>query len=604
MLEIHGVQCRFCILAQYLKGNPDMKKNKITSEPPVSMSASSLTSDTSGKNNFIFWIVGTFLVALFYMILKMYSMQPYVGDESIYIYQGKMLAQGFTPYRDYAMAHPPVQTIFIAAVIKLFGYSLLGFRMIPILWTLIAGILLSVMVRKELGSIAAVFSMALFILAYEPLRASIHFTGVNMTITLLMASLLAHRNKKIILCAVFAILAIYTRLYALPAVFALLLITFYTDKKVGINLLKWELLLGFSLFIIFGLWTGFGSMINDIFLFQAQKTKMSLDKLNDMRDGVLFHNSIPLILFILGSVTLLVNYMSRLKNADASHKKNQKKIETQKQNYTLLHISVLTVFLTLGILLNMSRVWMYYYVLAFPYAAITGGWMVAYWIKQIRLFIPNKSSIPSTDQKASIPWLIGSLVIFLLFWANSSNFEKKLDYYKDAVLVSSSKHRTVYTWRDAPLPGIINNLVKALIWKDERVIGDRYAEFTYYLWHCSRVLDIKDEVVAVLNQVSTMDDEIFGDSGTVPLFALLCNRRVAGNEIDTNIERYRSGNADPDQLIKNIDKPQTRFIFLQDNFGVAVLPQVQRLVQLKYKFVKSFASATGTTLKMYERLPG
>ena len=110
-------------------------------------------------------------------------------------------------------------------------------------------------------------------------------------------------------------------------------------------------------------------------------------------------------------------------------------------------------------------------------------------------------------------------------------------------------------------------------------------------------------MVKTIKDKSSPTGEVFGDSGTVPLLALQSNRRIAANQVDTNIQRYRSGSTDADTLIKEIDNEKTELIILRHRFGVAGLKQVKRLVEEKYALVKSFRDKKKHALyRIYKRI--
>ncbi|HUT78433.1 MAG TPA: hypothetical protein VM285_12135, partial [Polyangia bacterium] len=132
----------------------------------------------------------------------------------------------------------------------------------------------------------------------------------------------------------------------------------------------------------------------------------------------------------------------------------------------------------------------------------------------------------------------------------------------------------------------------------------RASTFSHYLWHESRVLTITDAVVEEIRARTGPDDRIFGDSGTVPLFALLTGRDIAGNEVDTNVQRYRSGNADAAEIVSRIDAPSTKLIILRHRFGVAGVREVSDLVARRYRQVRVFQNAGGEVFRMYERVDG
>lgn len=74
----------------------------------------------------IIWAACAAVAAVIYLTLKMFSLNAYAGDEYIYLYQGKLIAEGVIPYSGFAMAHPPLQAIFTALIFKLFGYQFRG----------------------------------------------------------------------------------------------------------------------------------------------------------------------------------------------------------------------------------------------------------------------------------------------------------------------------------------------------------------------------------------------------------------------------------------------------------------------------------------------
>jgi hypothetical protein len=256
----------------------------------------------------------------------------------------------------------------------------------------------------------------------------------------------------------------------------------------------------------------------------------------------------------------------------------------------------------LAVLLNMNRVWMYYFIPAFPFAAVGGGWLISIWYYGAKQLV--KAALERQKPSISQKELAGGGALFLAFlicWYLSPALEKNLDYYDGEVQKSGQERIHSYTWRPGLVPNRINEMVRSIFWSDDRVIGKRYSSFTYYLWHESRIFDIMDKVVEKIQEKTHKDGEIFGDSGTVPLFALLAERRIAANEVDTNIQRYKSGNADPGELIRRIDTPKTEMIILRNRFGVALLPEVRRLVAEKYEKILSIRDGTGAVFYLFLR---
>lgn len=551
------------------------------------------------------WACAVAAVALFYLVLKMFAIHAYAGDEHIYLYQAKLVSEGVVPYADFAMAHPPLQTLFTALVFKLFGYHFILGRLLPVLWCLAGGILLAVMVLRELGAVASVASTALYLLSYEPLRASSHYTGVNMTVALLVAGALTYRAGAIPLGAALCAAATFTRLYAIPGVIVLALFALLLNAKQGLRLIRWYIGVGGGLFFATGLWTGFNRLIDQTLLYHAQKSSMGEATLAVMRDTVLFHNAPIVLLFIFSQITLLMTVDQAFQNSSQkkSLARRLRDIVGARGLGLLLLCSMMAVFV-LAVLLSMNRVWMYYFIPAFPFAAVPAGWLVARWFHAAVRLVQARANLPAAGISRA-DFAGGSLLLafFVVGVALSPILESNLGYYERAMQKDTADRTSHYGWKPGLLPDSINQLVRTILWRDVRTIGERYMSFTYLLWHENRAFDLLDEMVATIENESSRDSEIFGDSGTVPLLALQTDRRIAAHQVDTNLQRYRSDSAARETLVREIDDPKTELIVLRDRFGVAGVQELQRLVSEKYRFLKAFRSSEeGATYRMYKRL--
>jgi hypothetical protein len=556
----------------------------------------------SSKMNKALFAAGLAVTALFFLVLKSFSIHPYAGDEFIYLYQGKLISEGVRPYADFAMAHPPVQALFTAFMFKIFGVHFTMMRLFPILWCLAGGIGLSLMARREIGSLAAILAAGLFLFAHEPLRASSHFTGVNMTVALMIFTVFAYRREWIRTAAALAVLAVFTRLYAIPGVLALVMFAFVSDRKAALRLVIFGGIFGAAAFVLIGFWTGFGAMIHNIFLYHVEKTAMSESALFNMRDTVLFHNATLAALFALSLPFLFANFFGAYVRTDAKQSRAARlrtAAATARLGLPILCAFTAIVFLIL--LLNMNRVWMYYFIPAFPFAAVASGYMISTIAIGAYRLIQAKGNLSNAN--LSFNAIIGGATVVLLFtisFFTAFHLEEQLAYFKGGE-DSSEERSKVYTFVPSVLLGPVNDMVKSLFWQDERVVGTPYNAITFYLWHESRVFDITDQVVDIIQKETSTNGRIFGDSGTVPLFALLSGRDIAGDEADTNIQRYRSGNADPKELISKIDNYKTEMIILRRRFGVAGVKEVQTLIETKYRKVTDIGSAQGWVFEIYKR---
>jgi hypothetical protein len=365
----------------------------------------------------------------------------------------------------------------------------------------------------------------------------------------------------------------------------------------------WGAGIGTVAIIGIGIWTGFGDMVHNMVLYHAQKTPMSPAKLATMRNNVLFHNAPIIILFVL---SCFAGLGALARSFDGVDKKSPPFTRlfaaARKKEVSTVLFSIGMALFFLMVLLNMNRVWMYYFIPSFPFAAVGGGWLVSLWVLGTKELISAKRQHRKFGfSKNAVLGAGALLVIFALAWFLSPALETNLKYYEKEMKKPPEDRIHTYDWHPGLLPEGVNGLVRSTLWRDERVIGEPHSSFNYYLWHESRVFDIMDKIVEKIEEKTTEEGEIFGDSGTVPLFALLSKRRIAANEVDTNIQRYRSGNANPRELIEQIDTPKTEMIILRNRFGVALVPEVRRLVKEKYDRILSIRSKTGSVFHLYLR---
>lgn len=518
------------------------------------------------KQNTVYFI-SIFTIFIFFVILKMFSLNLYAGDEHIYIYQAKLVSEGFLPYRDFSLAHPPFHTIITAIIIKTIGYGFFSLRLLSVLWAIISGILLTVLTKNELGKVSSVVGLAIFLFSYDLLRVSSHSTGVNCAVALILAGILFLRKKFSVPAAIFFTIALMTRFYVFPVIAAALIYSLFSDRSGTFRTVKFLGFFLFSSFLVLGLFCGFENLWTNLFSFHFNKTAMQEETLSAVIDKFLFHNFTLISLFIL-SIPLCF-------------------IKTEKFK-SLILLSIICASSMFTLLFSMNRVWSYYFIPALPFAAIAGGWVVSEWIESIR----NKKNIAVTAV---------TVLIFIVVSVLSFKLESRLDYW-DKEMAKPLENRThFYRWRDGFLPGFLNTAVNYTLWSEKRVIGDRYLFFNYYLWHESRVLEIAEEAVEIILNNTSENAEIFGDSGTVPLFALLSGKKIAGNEPDTNIQKYKSGIFKANELMSGIDSPKTEMIILRKRFGIAGLGEIKDLVASKYNLIKELQDPSGITLLFYKR---
>jgi hypothetical protein len=100
-----------------------------------------------------------------------------------------------------------------------------------------------------------------------------------------------------------------------------------------------------------------------------------------------------------------------------------------------------------------------------------------------------------------------------------------------------------YQWMDSsasPLSG----LARSLFWQDCRTVGQLDPTPARFLWNKKKHFSTAPQVAAYLKANTSPDETIAGASTVAPLLALLSERRLSGNLIDTNARRFKTGSLD------------------------------------------------------------
>ncbi len=105
-----------------------------------------------------------FLAAIFASFLfRLHAVIVSDMDEGTYLYAGKLVAQGLTPYRDFLLAHPPLVVLLTGGWIRLFGADVMAARLAYIAVILVSTTPLYLVTRATTRSQAtALLSIAIY----------------------------------------------------------------------------------------------------------------------------------------------------------------------------------------------------------------------------------------------------------------------------------------------------------------------------------------------------------------------------------------------------------------------------------------------------------
>ena len=117
-----------------------------------------------------------------FLALKLPHVAPRVSDENYYIYATHLVLGGALPYRDFFLAHFPTQILLYAALAKMFGFSIAGFKVLQLLVTVGSAFLLFRIGSRKRNA-------AVGIVASAPLAGLALFVGLTMRRYILPAAL-------------------------------------------------------------------------------------------------------------------------------------------------------------------------------------------------------------------------------------------------------------------------------------------------------------------------------------------------------------------------------------------------------------------------------
>lgn len=265
----------------------------------------------------------------------------------------------------------------------------------------------------------------------------------------------------------------------------------------------------------------------------------------------------------------------------------------------------------------------FYYVLLLPFVSIAaaswiaallrigavavgGGWR---WSRASADELPERGSPPSWIKGAAVAaavmttlWVPVNTAANRRAWP--SEFSKKDAAGKQIQTVGE---RLNFEWRDAPGPAFVSQASRGLLWKPYRLRGNIEAGLHHYMWSKKRWFSTAQEIATYINRNSGADDTITGSSTHAPLIALLADRRLAADHVDTNSKVFKTGIVGRREFWEKICADRVRYIVAGPMSFFS--PQVMRRkpnVARNFKMIKTFSDRhlnhwRTVTLELWER---
>ncbi len=456
------------------------------------------------KSNWIVFLI----VALIFAAIEfrgLFIVAP--GDENVYFYMAKSVADGQLPYRNFFLAHPPLQIIILAVIIKIFGVNFVIFKSAELISLIIASFLLyktSLGVFKDHfndanANLISFLSLVLFLFSFEIMFKATFALGINLSLMLTMAGFYLIFTKRYFIGGIFAGLAGLARFYALVPMIAVFLFVFI---KKSIEKKPRDFL-----YMIAGFLLIFGSAIAIITIVFGHYFTDDVVKYHFLKPMLPNQRSIVYQHIITEDWVVIASFLSSI------FIKNKKRFQ----------IFYFVIFGYLAFLLVLNVPAEFYFSIAFPFMAIIGGYSVVELIRKI-----------------SFPKPIKILIIFILI--------------------------SIFLW----------NLLPDIVFLEK--FG--FLEF--------------QPLGQMANIVSTTkpSQNLFGDDGTVPLLALLTNKSIALNYIDSNEMRFTSGLSNFYIFEGELNKANLSYIIYRKGRGLHQILQFRQYAESRCKPYREFFDAT------------
>ena len=288
------------------------------------------------------------LLAIIFVIIEFKGLSHIdPGDEHVYFYMGKLIANGYIPYKDFFLAHPPLLVLFPAILYKIIGFKLIIFKSIELIATILSALFIYLIAKHKFNIIIVLTSVFLFFSSKLILFESTYYLGMGLTTLSFLIGIYYALNKGSYFTAgSFMALSALTRLNSLILILVFAILLFMQNKR---NSYRFSL--GFlSLFITANLLlviiAGY-SFIQSVYLFHLLKPGIESFNIsifiNFVRDN-----------FFLATVFLLFLFAKK-----------------KEISLFLVLIASYLVFLLLS-----SRIFNFYLVLIIPFIAIVAAYSI------------------------------------------------------------------------------------------------------------------------------------------------------------------------------------------------------------------------------------
>lgn len=214
----------------------------------------------------------------------------------------------------------------------------------------------------------------------------------------------------------------------------------------------------------------------------------------------------------------------------------------------------------------------YYALILPPLAMVAAGWIHAL-VRVLWTSVgcgwswrPEQGTSPGGRVVVAPRWVLGvaaaGVALSLLWvplnmWANRQAYPSE---YRTSAEAKGPGERLDFEWIDAPGPAIFSSLTRHALWQGYRLRGSVESGVHHYLWSKKRWFSSAPEIAAYIQANSDRSETITGSSTHAPIVALLADRRMAADHVDTNSKTFKTGAVTRESFWDRVCKDNIKFI--------------------------------------------
>ncbi|MDD5290341.1 MAG: glycosyltransferase family 39 protein [Patescibacteria group bacterium] len=170
-------------------------------------------------------------ISIAFLIIKIPQIGFRYGDENIYFYEARLITQGQLPYQNFFFASPPMELLFLAGLVAVFGFSIWALKLFLLALILGTAWLIFLWLKNITNEKAGLFAAIFYLFSFLNLATSDYYSGVQLTVFFFILSLYLVSIKKPVWAGVATALSFFTRFYAAPLILALIIYLLIKERK-------------------------------------------------------------------------------------------------------------------------------------------------------------------------------------------------------------------------------------------------------------------------------------------------------------------------------------------------------------------------------------